>query len=69
MFRFLNFVCWQTKIKIGLDQVLDIAPDGSCQDQRTCKLQKEEFSFYKARLIKNQARPIENRKQQILNQA
>ena len=48
--------------------MLDIAQDYSSQDS-TVKLQKEEFKFYEARLIKRKVRSIESRFLQILNQA
>jgi len=38
--------------------VLDIAYDGSSQDSRTVKLQKEEFRICQARLI--ESRTLEN---------
>ena len=39
--------------------MLDIAHDGSSQDSRIVKLQREEFRIYKARLIEIQTQPIE----------
>ena len=49
--------------------MLDIVQDCTVQDSRTVMLQNEEESFYEARSIENQVRPIENLKLQILNQA
>ena len=49
--------------------MLEIVHDGSSQDSRTCKLQKEEFSFCEARPIERYVRLIENRVLQILNKA
>ena len=44
----------KSRIKICLDQVLDIAQDCTNQDTRTFKMQKGEFKFWEARPIKNQ---------------
>ena len=57
------------RTKICLDQVLDIAQGCLSQDSRTDKLQKENVSFYEARLIKRNTRPIESRILQNFNQA
>ena len=54
------------RTKKCLVQVLDIAQDCSSQDS-TVKLQKEEFRFYEARLIKRQVRPIKSHFLHILS--
>ena len=47
---------------------VEIAHDGSSQDLRTVKLQKEEFKLCKARPIERNAQPIKDRFLQNLNQ-
>ena len=57
------------RTKTCLYQVLDIAQGCLSQDSRTDKLQKEDVSFYEARLIERKTRPIESHILQNFNQA
>ena len=66
MFRVPIYICWQTENKkTSVEQVLNIVQSVSSEDSRILKAQEKKVIFSEARLIEDQAQPIENCKKII----